>query len=41
MWLKKVIKRKITFKFGNSEPEIDFVLVNKKNIKYLKDIHLL
>ena len=37
MWFKKTNKRKITFKSGNNESEIDFILVSK-NRKFLKDI---
>ena len=32
-WFKKTDKRKITFKSGNNESEIDFILVSKKKIK--------
>ena len=28
-WFRKTDKRKITFKSGNNECEIDFILVNK------------
>ena len=32
-WFKKTDKRKITFKSGNNESEIDFILVSKKKQK--------
>ena len=36
-WFRKTDKRKITFKSGNNESEIDFILVTKENRKFLKD----
>ena len=40
-WFKKTDKRKITFKSGNNEFEIDFILVNKENRKFVKDIKVI
>ena len=37
-WFKKTDKRKITFKSGNNESEIDFILVSRENRKFLKDV---
>ena len=37
-WFKKTHKRKITFKSGNNESEIDFILVSKENKKFLKNV---
>ena len=37
-WFKKTDKRKVTFKFGNNESEIVFILVSKENRKFLKDV---
>jgi len=37
-WFKKTDKRKITFKSGMYESEIDFVLVSNKDRKYLRDV---
>ena len=37
-WFKKSEKRKITFKSGHNESEIDFILVMKENRKHLKDV---
>ena len=33
-WFKKTDKRKTTFKSGNNESEIDFILVSKENRKF-------
>ena len=38
---KMMDKRKITFRSGNTESEIDFFLVSKKNRKYLKDVKVI
>ena len=40
-WFKKTDKRKITFKSGNNESEIDFILVNKGNRKHLKEVKVI
>ena len=40
-WFKKTDKRKITFKSGNNESEIDFILVSKENRKFLKDVKVI
>ena len=40
-WFKKNDKRKVTFKSGNNESEIDFILVSKENRKYLKDVKVI
>ena len=40
-WFKKADKRKITFKSGNNESEIDFILVSKENRKHLKDVKII
>ena len=40
-WFKKTNKRKITFKSGNNESKIDFILVSKENRKFLKDIKII
>ena len=34
-------KRKITFKSGNNESKIDFILVSKENRKFLKDVKVI
>ena len=36
-WFEKKEQRKITYSMGGNETEIDFVLVDKSNRKYLKD----
>ena len=41
MWFKKTDKRKITFKSGNNDSEIDFVLVSKEYRKFLKDVKVI
>ena len=41
MWFKKTDKKKITFKSGNNESELDFILVCKENRKHLKDIKVI
>ena len=41
MWFKKTDKRKITFKSGNNESEIDFILVSKEYRKFLKDVKVI
>ena len=38
---KKTDKRKIIFKSGNNESEIDFILVSKENRKYLKNVKVI
>ena len=40
-WFKKTNIRKITFKSGNNESEIDFILVSKENRKFLKDVKVI
>ena len=40
-WFKKTDKRKITFKSGNNESEIDFILVSKENRKFVKDVKVI
>jgi len=37
-WFRKKEKRKVTFSAGGNETEIDFVLVGKRNRKYLRDV---
>ena len=37
----KTDKRKITFKSGNNEYEIDFILVSKESRKFLKDVKVI
>ena len=40
-WYKKPDKRKITFRSGKNESEIDFILVGKTNRKYLRDVKVI
>ena len=40
-WFKKTDKKKITFKSGNNESEIDFILISKENRKHLKDVKII
>ena len=40
-WFKKTDKRKITFKSGNNESKIDFILVTKENRKFLTDVKVI
>ena len=40
-WFEKTDERKITFKSGNNESEIDFILVSKENRKFLKDVKVI
>ena len=40
-WYKKTDKRKIKFKSGNNDSKIDFILVSKKNRKFLKDFKII
>ena len=40
-WFKKTDERKITFKSGNNESEIDFILISKENRKFVKDVKVL
>ena len=40
-WLKKTDKRKITFKSGNNESEIYFILVSKESRKQLNDVKVI
>ena len=40
-WFKKTDERKIMFKSGNNESEIDFILVSKENRKLLKDVKVI
>uniref|UniRef100_A0A0L8G8U0 Endonuclease/exonuclease/phosphatase domain-containing protein n=1 Tax=Octopus bimaculoides TaxID=37653 RepID=A0A0L8G8U0_OCTBM len=37
-WFRKTKKRKVTFSAGGNETEIDFMLVGRKNRKYLRDV---
>jgi len=37
-WYRKHEKKKVTFKAGRNETEIDFVLVGKKERKFLRDV---
>uniref|UniRef100_A0A0L8FGS5 Uncharacterized protein n=1 Tax=Octopus bimaculoides TaxID=37653 RepID=A0A0L8FGS5_OCTBM len=37
-WFRKTEKRKLNFSAGGNETETDFVLVGRKNIKYLRDM---
>ena len=37
-WFEKKEQRKIAYSMGGNEIEIDFVLVDKNNRKYLKDV---
>ena len=38
MWFRKGKKRKVTYSTGGNESEIDFILVGKRNRKYLRDV---
>ena len=40
-WFKKGEKRKVTYSTGRNGTEIDFVLVGKKNRKYLRDVKVI
>ena len=40
-WFKKTNKRKITFKSGNNESKIDFILVSEENRKFVKDVKVI
>ena len=40
-WFKKTDKKMITFKSGNNESEIDFILVSKENRKFVKDVKVI
>ena len=40
-WFKMTDKRKIMFKSGNNEAEINFILVSKENRKHLKDVEVI
>ena len=40
-WFMKADKRKIRFKSGNNESEIDFILVSEKDKKNLKDVKVI
>ena len=37
-WFEKKEQRKIAYNMGGNETEIDFVMVDKNNRKYLKDV---
>jgi len=37
-WYQKQEKKKVTFKAGGNETEIDFVLVGTKESKFLRDV---
>uniref|UniRef100_A0A0L8HPX6 Uncharacterized protein n=1 Tax=Octopus bimaculoides TaxID=37653 RepID=A0A0L8HPX6_OCTBM len=38
MWFRKTEKRKVTFSAGGNETEINFMLVGRRNRKYLRDV---
>uniref|UniRef100_A0A0L8G396 Uncharacterized protein n=1 Tax=Octopus bimaculoides TaxID=37653 RepID=A0A0L8G396_OCTBM len=38
MWFRKTEERKVTFSARENETEIDFMLVGRKNRKYLRDV---
>ena len=40
-WFRKKENRKVTFSTGGNETEIDFVLVSKRNRRYLKDVKVI
>lgn len=40
-WFKKKEKRKVTFRAGENQTEIDFILTSKENRKYLKDVKVI
>jgi len=40
-WFRKGEKRKVTYRAGENESEIDFVLVGKGNRKYLRDVKVI
>ena len=40
-WFRKEDKRKITYSVGECETEIDFVLVGRKNRRYIKDVKVI
>ena len=40
-WFRKGEKRKVTYSAGGNESEIDFVLVGKRNRKYLRDVKVI
>ena len=40
-WFRKGEKRKVTYREGENESEIDFVLVGKGNRKYLRDVKVI
>ncbi|XP_015750822.1 PREDICTED: uncharacterized protein LOC107330774 [Acropora digitifera] len=40
-WFRKGEKRKVTYSTGGNESEIDFVLVEKGNRKYLRDVKII
>ena len=40
-WFRKGEKRKVTYSAGENKTEIDFVLVEKGNRKYLRDVKVI
>ena len=40
-WFRKGEKRKVTYSAGGNESEIDFVLVEKGNRKYMRDVKII
>ena len=40
-WFRKGEKRKVAYSTGGNDSEIDFVLVEKGNIKYLRDVKII
>ena len=40
-WFSRGEKRKVTYSAGGNESEIDFVLVEKGNRKYLRDVKII
>ena len=37
-WFRRVEKRKVTFRIGENEPEIDFVLIKKEHQRYIRNV---
>ena len=40
-WFKKRDQRKVTFRSGGNETKFDYIIVGKRNRKYLKDIKVI
>ena len=40
-WFKKRDQRKVTFRSGENETEIDYIIVGKGNRRYLKDVKVI